>query len=200
MKKNVTVTGTKKETPVKKETSKSTYEKTNHESLRNFLIDALNDIYWAEKQLVKSFPALEKAATSKELKDAFADHLSVTMEQVKKLEQVFKTLEEKPQAKKCEAMVGLIAEANVIIEETAKGSHTRDAALIIAAQKIEHYEIATYGGLAQLAKTLKNNQAASLLEEILEEEKDADVTLTEIAMKNINEEALMETESMMETM
>ncbi len=160
--------------------------------LEKFFIDGLKDIYWAEKALTKALPKMQKAATSQELKDAFAEHLQVTKEQVTRLESVFEAMGKKPQAKKCDAMEGLIKESEGIIEETEKGSMTRDVALIMAAQKVEHYEIATYGGLAQLAKTLGLNDAKELLGQTLQEEKDTDLLLTDIAENNINTEAMQE--------
>ncbi len=160
--------------------------------LEKFFIDGLKDIYWAEKALTKALPKMQKAATTDKLKQAFADHLAVTKEQVTRLEQVFEVMGKKAQAKKCDAMDGLIKESEGIIEETEKGSLTRDVALIMAAQKVEHYEIATYGGLAQLAATLGKMEAKNLLGQTLQEEKDTDLLLTEIAENNINEEAEQE--------
>ncbi|MBC7827640.1 MAG: ferritin-like domain-containing protein, partial [Chitinophagaceae bacterium] len=130
--------------------------------LEKFLVDSLKDIYWAEKHLTKALPKLEKAATSAELKQALEDHLTVTEEQVARLEQVFELLGKKAQAKKCEAMEGLSKEADSMVEETEKGSMTRDVAIIMAAQKVEHYEIATYGGLTQLANTMGLTEVADL--------------------------------------
>ena len=154
--------------------------------LQEFILDSLKDIYWAEKHLTKALPKLQKAATTDELKQAFQDHLEVTQEHIGRLEEVFGILGKKAQAKKCEAMEGLTKEADSIIEETEKGSKTRDVGLIMAAQKVEHYEIATYGGLVQLAKTMGMNEVADLLGQTLAEEKEADQTLTDIAENNIN--------------
>lgn len=161
-------------------------------SLEKFFIDGLKDIYWAEKALTKALPKMQKAATTEELKSAFADHLAQTKEQVVRLEGVFEAMGKKAQAKKCDAMEGLIKESESIIEDTEAGSLTRDVALIMAAQKVEHYEIATYGGLAQLAKTLGRDDAKELLGQTLQEEKDTDMLLTEIAENNINVEAEQE--------
>ena len=168
----------------------------NNESklLNKFLVDGLKDIYWAEKALVKALAKMEKKATSEELKNAFNKHRTQTEEHVTRLEQVFDTIGTKAVAKKCEAMDGLIREANDIIDETEDKTMTRDAALIMASQKVEHYEIATYGGLAQLAKTLGKNDAANILAQTLQEEKDTDELLTQIAERNINVEAAQETE------
>lgn len=157
--------------------------------LEELFLNELRDIYWAEKHLVKALPKMEKAATSDELATALSDHLAVTEEQVSRLEQVFEMLGEKPRGKKCEGMEGLVKEGETVIGETEKGSSTRDAGLIISAQKVEHYEIAAYGGLAQLAKTLGKDDVANILGEILEEEKEADELLTTIAENNINQSA-----------
>ena len=135
-----------------------------------------------------------KAATSTELKQAFQEHLDVTKIQVTRLEQVFELLGKKPQAKKCEAIEGITKEGESIIEETEHGSATRDVGLIIAAQKVEHYEIATYGGLAQLATTLGLEDIAELLTATLEEEKEADSMLSGIAENEINYNAAEEIE------
>lgn len=160
--------------------------------LEKFFHDMLKDIYWAEKALLKALPKMQKKATTEELQQAFADHTAVTREQAQRLEQVFEMMGKKAQAKKCEAMDGLIKEAEEIIENTEDGTMTRDVALIVAAQKVEHYEIATYGGLVQLSRTLGQNEVADLLEQTLQEEKDTDQLLTSIAENDINMEAEME--------
>ena len=157
-------------------------------------MDELRDIYWAEKHLVKALPRMERASTSESLGTAFADHLAVTQEQVARLEQIFEMLGEKPRGKKCEGMEGLVKEGESVVEDTDEGTSTRDAGLIISAQKIEHYEIAAYGGLAQLAKTLGKPDIAEILGEILEEEKEADQLLTDLAESSINESAEQEVE------
>jgi len=161
-------------------------------ALQEFFVDQLKDIYWAEKHLTKTLPKLQKAATTEELKDALEDHLAVTEDQVTQLEKVFEILGKKAQSKKCEAMEGITKEGTSIIEETEKGTLTRDVGLIMAAQKVEHYEIATYGSLVQLAKTLQLTEVAAILQGILNEEKEADKTLTEVAENNINAEASTE--------
>lgn len=168
----------------------------NNESklLNKFFVDGLKDIYWAEKNLLKALTKLGKKATSEQLKNAFNQHRTQTEEQVTRLEQVFEAIGSKAVAKKCEAMDGLIREANDIIEETEDNTMTRDAALIMAAQKVEHYEIATYGGLVQLAKTLGKNDVASILAQTLQEEKQTDELLTQVAESTINIEAAQETE------
>ena len=160
--------------------------------LEKFFTDSLKDIYWAEKHLTKALPKMQKAATTEELKSAIEEHLTQTEEHVTRLEQVFELMGKKAQAKKCDAMEGLIKEGDSIVEETEDGSMTRDAGIIMAAQKVEHYEIATYGGLVQLAKTMGMDEAAGILEQTLEEEKQTDQGLTEIAENNINWEAEQE--------
>lgn len=163
--------------------------------LQKFFEDSLKDIYWAEKSLVKALPKMQEAATTEELKNAIEEHLAQTETQVGRLEQVFELIGKKAQAKKCDAMEGLIKEGESVIEETEEGSMTRDVGIIMAAQKVEHYEIATYGGLAQIATTMGLDEAADLLNETLEEEKETDELLTEIAENNINWKAEQETES-----
>jgi ferritin-like metal-binding protein YciE len=160
--------------------------------LEEFVLDAIKDIYWAEKHLLKALPKMTKAATTPQLKQAFTDHVTVTEGQVSRLEQVFELLGKKAQAKKCDAMEGLTKEAEGIIAETEKGSLTRDVALIMAAQKVEHYEIATYGGLVQIAKTMGKDDISQIFAQTLAEEKEADHLLTEIAENNINMEAEQE--------
>ena len=161
------------------------------DKLKDFMVDGMKDLYWAEKALVKNLPKMAKNATSKKLKDAVNGHLAETKNQVKRLEDAFKALKLKPEAVKCDAMDGLIKEAEGILEETEPGA-VRDAAIIAAAQKVEHYEIATYGGLAQLAITMGHDKAADLLEKTLQEEEDTDYDLTEIAETYINFDAQQE--------
>jgi ferritin-like metal-binding protein YciE len=153
----------------------------NGSMLEDYFHHALKDIYWAEKALTKALPKMAKEATSPDLKKAFTDHLEQTKGQIARLEQVFQKLGHKAQAKKCDAMQGLIEESESIIDETKDDTSTRDAALIIAAQKVEHYEIATYGGLIQLAKTMDKNDIAKILGVTLDEEKKADELLTKVA-------------------
>jgi ferritin-like metal-binding protein YciE len=157
--------------------------------LEELFMDSLKDIYWAEKHLLKALPKLRRAATSQDLQQAFETHLAQTQNQVQRLEQVFEILGKKAQAKKCEAMAGLSKEADEIVTSTPKGSMTRDVGLIIAAQKVEHYEIATYGSLATLAAVMGNNQVKELLGETLQEEKDTDELLTGIAEGHVNQQA-----------
>ncbi len=160
--------------------------------LQELFLDSLKDVYYAEKAIIKALPKMQKAATSDKLKAAFEDHLAVSKEQVTRLEQVFQSIGAKASAKKCEAIEGLIKEGEGIIEDTDAGTSTRDVGLILAAQKVEHYEIATYGGLRQLAETLGHAEAAELLEQTLNEEKETDMLLTDIAENNINYEAAAE--------
>lgn len=161
--------------------------------LQGLLEDQLKDIYWAEKALTKAIPKMIKNATSEELIEALENHLEETENQVARVEEVFEILEKKPQAKKCEAMSGLIEEAEELMKENEEGV-IRDAAIISAAQKVEHYEIATYGTLRTYAQTLGLDDIAEILEEILEEEKNADETLTEVAESAVNLEAAEESE------
>ncbi len=161
-------------------------------ALLEFFKDEIKDIYWAEQHLVKILPKMKKAATSEELAGAIDEHLEVTKTHVARLEQIFELLGEKPKAKKCEAMEGLAKEGESIIEDTDDGTATRDVGIIMASQKVEHYEIATYGGLKQLASTIGLDEVADLLEQTLNEEKEADETLTSIAENSINYEAANE--------
>jgi ferritin-like metal-binding protein YciE len=181
----------KKSTGSKKQTASYSQEE-NNSMLKELFIEELQDIYWAEKHLVKALPKMEKASSSEELANAFSEHLAVTQEQVNRLEQVFELLGENPRGKKCEAMEGLVKEAESVIGDTEAGTSTRDVALIIAAQKVEHYEIAAYGGLATLAKTLGKNKVKELLGQTLEEEKETDELLTRLAENNINQSASQE--------
>lgn len=184
-----------KKTASRKPAPKKAVEQTKEESdsmLREFLVDEIKDIYWAEKHLTKALPKMQKAATSEELKNAFASHLEQTEEHVSRLEQVFELLGEKVAAKKCDAMAGLVEEAQGIIEDTPSGTATRDVGLIIAAQKVEHYEIATYGSLATLAKTLGLQDVTNLLLDTLDEEEETDEKLTSIAKSRVNQEAATE--------
>jgi ferritin-like metal-binding protein YciE len=162
--------------------------------LEEFFVDEIKDIYWAEKHLVKTLPKMQKASNSEELKEAIGDHLEQTKEHVTRLEQVFQKLGKKAQAKKCEAMEGITKEGDEIIENTEDGTATRDVGVIMAGQKVEHYEIATYGGLIQLARTLGHEDIAGILETTLKEEKKADELLSSVAENNVNYEAVTEDE------
>jgi len=149
-------------------------------------VDCIKDIYWAENHLVKSLPKMQQAATSADLTDAIGKHIEETKVHVTRLEQVFELLGEKAQAKKCDAMEGLSKEGEGIVESTEPGTATRDVGIILASQKVEHYEIATYGGLHQLAITLGLNDVAEILAETLAEEKAADQKLTDVAETSVN--------------
>jgi ferritin-like metal-binding protein YciE len=175
--------------------SKAAHEEYGIEEskLMKLFEDSLKDMYWAEKALTKALPKMAKKATSDELVTAIENHLSETEAQVQKLEQVFEMIDKKAVAKKCEAMSGLIKEAEQIMSETEEGA-MRDAGIIAAAQKVEHYEIASYGTLRTFAQTLELDDAAALLEEILEEEKNADEILTDVATSTINLQAVAETD------
>ena len=157
-----------------------------------FFTEALKDIYWAEQELVKSLPKMQDATTTPELADAIELHLEETRMHVKRIKEIFALLGKPEETKVCFAMQGLIKEANSIVEEIAEGSMTRDAATIMAAQKIEHYEIATYGSLVEHAKILGLNAIYGILQATLDEERMADQGLTLIAQNKINWEAELE--------
>lgn len=154
--------------------------------LHELFMDELKDIYWAEKHLTKALPKMSKAAKSEALANAFNQHLKETEGQIKRIEKVFDKLKMPAKAKKCEAMEGLVKEAQSLMEELPKGSTVRDAGLIISGQKVEHYEIAAYGSLVQLAKVMGKNDIADLLAQTLEEEKNTDQKLTQLAESGIN--------------
>jgi len=158
-----------------------------NEGLRELYIDELKDIYSAEKQLVKALPKLAKAASSEELQSGFEEHLEQTKGQVQRLEKIFQALGEKPTGKKCKGMEGLVEEGSEATEEGYEGA-VLDAALIGAAQRVEHYEIAAYGTAIAFAELLEESEHVSLLNETLEEEKETDEKLTELS-KQINAEA-----------
>lgn len=189
-----TTTAKKVTKPVKKivKTSTGNTGKMENSEFHEFFIDELKDIYWAEKHLVKALPKMKKAATSPELAAAFDKHTQETQAHIATLEQVFALLEEKPAAKKCDAMAGLLEEAEGIISDTEAGTLVRDAGLILAAQKVEHYEIATYGTLKTFAQTMGHTEVADLLLQTLENEKATDVALTEVATSFVNEQAVAE--------
>ena len=157
--------------------------------LEKLFTDSLKDIYWAEKHLVKELPKMQKAATTQQLKDAIDEHTAQTEEHVARLEHVFEMMGKKVQAKKCDGMEGLLKEGQTVLEETEGGSMTRDAGIIMSAQKVEHYEISAYGTLVALATTLGQNEVAEILTTTLEEEKQTDTLLSEIAENDINWEA-----------
>ncbi|MCA5006768.1 YciE/YciF ferroxidase family protein [Sphingobacterium bovistauri] len=165
--------------PAKKDAAKN---------LQDLFEDGLKDIYWAEKALKKELPKMEKNASSTELKKAIKGHLGETEQHIKRLEEAFKSIGKKAEAEKCDAMAGLLEEGKGIIKETKIGA-VRDAGIIAAAQKVEHYEIATYGTLAAFAKVLGHKKALKLLLESLKEEKKCDEALTKLADTNLNSKA-----------
>ena len=156
-------------------------------TLKELYVDELRDIYDAEKQLITALPKMAEASTSDELRSGFEHHLEQTREHARRLERIFSELEEKPTGKKCKAMQGLVAEGKEIIGEDFEGE-VKDAGLISAAQRVEHYEIAAYGTARTYARILGEEDAASLLEKTLSEEKETDQKLTELA-EGINAEA-----------
>lgn len=171
----------------KKESKSKSNPKRVH-GLRDLFVYELKDLYWAEKALTKAIPKMIKNASSEDLIDALTGHLKETVRHVARLEEVFSLLDEKVGAIECEAMAGLLNEAETIMAETEKGE-VRDAGIILSAQKVEHYEIAAYGSLCAFAKTLEEHDAVSLLEDTLNEEKEVDKKLSEIAESSINIEA-----------
>ncbi|GAB3918527.1 YciE/YciF ferroxidase family protein [Mucilaginibacter boryungensis] len=177
-----------------KSSQPETTTEVQESALNELFLDELKDIYWAEKHLAKALVKMAKAATSDELRQAIENHRGETENHITRLEDVFESIGEKAAAKKCPAMEGLIEEGQEIIKDTEDGSITRDAGLISSAQKVEHYEIASYGTLRTLALTLGYNEAADLLEATLKEEKTCDELLTQIAESWINQEASTEKE------
>jgi ferritin-like metal-binding protein YciE len=173
-------------TQAKKTTTTSTQKENEVSWLEKFFVSQLKDIYYVEQQLLKALDEFDQACTSEELGQSFQKHRDQTERHIKRLEKVFEIVGQKPQAKKCESMEGLLKEARSIIKETKEGTATRDAALIIGAQKIEHYEIATYGSLLQLAITMDLHPAAQLLDKTLQEEEMTDHRLTFLAESYIN--------------
>lgn len=157
--------------------------------VEKLFVDQLKDIYYVEKNLVKSLNKMAKKATTEELRQAFTEHQQVTQGQMERLEQVFEMMGKRAQAKRCPALDGLVEESEEMMEETEDDTLTRDVALIVSAQKIEHYEIASYGCLTTLARTYGMQEVADLLQETLDEEKEADQNLTFIAENNVNHEA-----------
>jgi ferritin-like metal-binding protein YciE len=163
------------------------------DSLHKLFVEQLRDIYNAENQLLKALPKMAKSASSDELRQAFEDHLEQSKEHVGRLEQVFKDLDEKAKGKTCHGMKGLIEEGSEILDQDGEES-VLDAGIIAAAQKIEHYEIATYGTLRTWANLLGQDDAAELLQETLDEEGDTDKRLNDLAEDIVNPEALAESE------
>lgn len=165
------------------------FDKQHEGKLKEFFVDELKDIYYAEDAILDGLKKLEEAATSSKLKNGLQKHHKQTEKHVKRLEKAFELADEKPSKKKCEAIVGLLKEADDVIKDTEEDTMVRDVAIILAAQKVEHYEIATYGSLVELANTIGMEEVATLLEETLQEEKNTDVLLTELAVESINPKA-----------
>jgi ferritin-like metal-binding protein YciE len=158
-----------------------------NDSLKKLYVDELKDLYSAENQLVKALPKMAKAASAEKLQEGFEKHLEQTKGHVQRLEEIFRSLDESPKGKKCVAMAGLVQEGAEVMEEEFEDA-VLDAALIGAARRVEHYEIAAYGTVCEFAKVLGKTEHASLLEETLGEEKETDEKLTELA-KEINTQA-----------
>jgi ferritin-like metal-binding protein YciE len=158
-------------------------------TMNELFLDEIRDLYDAERQLTKALPKMAKASSSDDLRTAFQDHLKQTEGHVQRLEEIFEALGEKGTGKKCAAMAGLIKEGDELIGEMELGP-VRDAGLIAAAQKVEHYEISGYGSARSHAQLLENSDAVSLLDETLSEEKEANIKLNDLAESVINQEAL----------
>lgn len=171
---------------------KTRYTGDARSDFHTFFVDELKDIYWAELHLKKGLLKMCKASTTEQLSAAFNKHYNEGDRQIAELETIFSLLGEKPEAKKCEAMAGLLKEAESIISDTKRNSFVRDAGLILAAQKVEHYEIATYGTLCALAEYLPEKKVRKMLESILAGEKKADIALTKLAEAFVNECAAVE--------
>jgi ferritin-like metal-binding protein YciE len=163
------------------------------DTLKKLYVEELRDLYNAENQLLKALPKMAKGASSEELKQAFEDHLEQTKDHVERLEEIFKGLDESPKGKTCHGMKGLVEEGSEILEEEGEVS-VLDAGIIAAAQKVEHYEIASYGTVRTFANLLGEDEAAELLQQTLDEEGDADKRLNELAEEIVNPEALLEDE------
>ncbi len=161
------------------------------DNLRELFEHMLKDIYWVEKTLVKAIPKMIKYSKSRELMNVLSNHLTQTEAQVKCTEKVFESIGIRPQVVKCEAMEGILKEGNFMMDEFEEG-WVRDAAIIGSAQKIKHYEIASYGTLVAYARILGEDEAISYLEKTLNEEKQADRALTELAVSTVNVEAMLE--------
>lgn len=191
MKKNKPQSGSKKTSS--NGSSSGSQQSSGNEGLMKLFEDELKDIYWAEKALTKALPKMMSKSTSEELVQAIEEHLEITEEHVSRAEQIFEIIGKTPKAKKCEAMSGLIKEGEEIMEEN-EGGPIRDAGIISAAQKVEHYEIASYGTLKTFASLLGLQEVVGILDQTLNEEKEADKKLTEIAVSSVNIQALSEGE------
>lgn len=162
------------------------------DDFHEFFVDQIKDIYWAEKHLKKGLDKMRRSATSPKLAAAFEKHYGEGDKQIAVLEEIFSLLGEKPEAKRCEAMAGLLEEADGMVSDTKRNSFVRDAGLILAAQKVEHYEIATYGTLCALAEYLPEKKIKRLIDRTLAEEKKTDQLLTKLAEEFVNECAAVE--------
>ena len=160
--------------------------------LQNFFLTSLQELYWAETHLMEVLNSMSTAATNTQLQEAFIEHREETEKQKQRLEEVFSLLNIPAQPQPCVGLQGLFDEGWKVIDETEEGSSQRDVALIIAAQKVEHYEIASYGSLITLARTMGQNKIADILMPTLQEEKEADLDLSTIAETGINIEASQE--------
>ena len=163
-------------------------------SSENLFLHFLKDIYYAENKILKTLPKLEEAAQSSELQDAIATHITETEGQVKRLEQVFSILGEKPEAITCTAIDGIMEEGDELMEENPEASAVRDAGIIANCQAVEHYEMARYGSLIAWAEEMGQDEIVSLLEQTLAEEKKTDEALTELATSEVNPDAFSEDE------
>jgi ferritin-like metal-binding protein YciE len=171
-----------------KSTGRQKENQSSENDLHDLFLDELADMLHAEKQITKALPKLIKAAEADELRSALEEHLEETEEQITRIEKVFASLDEKPQAKPCKGMAGILEEGDEMAKEM-KDTSALDAAIIASAQKVEHYEIASYGTLIAWAEQMGHDEASQLLNQILEEEKRADEKLTEVAENLANEKA-----------
>lgn len=162
-------------------------EQFESKAFRKFFIDQIKDIYWAEKHLTAALKKMSKAATSPALAEAFRNHVEESEGQIERLDRVFELLDTRAQAKKCEAMAGIIAEAEEVMAETEKDTFVRDAALIFAGQKAEHYEIATYGTLRYFAEQMGEDEVARELADTLQEEEKTDDILSTLTQQEQRE-------------
>jgi ferritin-like metal-binding protein YciE len=176
------------------QTEKINGGKMKLDSLNKLYLEELRDLYSAENQLLKALPKMAKAASSDELKQAFEDHLEETKDHVQRLDDIFAALDENPKGKTCHGMKGLIEEGSEMLEKEGEES-VLDAGIIAAAQKVEHYEIASYGTARTFATLLGEDEAADLLQQTLDEEGEANKRLTELAEEIVNPEALRESEA-----
>jgi len=168
---------------------KSTGPFDHHSMLEEFFEEELKDIYWAEKHLVNALSKMAAAATSVELRASIENHINETRDHIGRLEDIFLMLGKEAESKKCRAIIGITRESDTIMDDTEMGTKTRDVGLIMAIKKIEHYEIATYGGLVQIAETIGRKDIARVLHETLDEEKASDELLTTIAEGHFNQGA-----------